>query len=58
MAKKAEKALLAAISVAIGINVVTLIKGEDFSLFNTGLYAIVTFIVDYLFTCLFEMKKK
>ncbi len=58
MKERLQKAILAATGVAIGITLVTLIKGEGFSLFKTGLYAFVTFIVDYIFTYLFEAKKK
>lgn len=58
MKETLQKAILAAITVALGITFVTLVKGEGFSLFKTGLSAIVVFIVDYLFTCLFEAKKK
>ncbi|MCM1388618.1 MAG: hypothetical protein NC231_14925 [Bacillus sp. (in: Bacteria)] len=58
MKEKIQKAILTAITVAIGITLATLVMGESFSLFKTGLYAIVAFIVDYLFTCFFEAKKK
>lgn len=35
MKEKIQKAILAAITVAIGITLVTLVMGESFSLFNT-----------------------
>ncbi len=46
-----------AVAVALGITLVTLLKDEGFSLFHTGLCAVVTFAVDLLFTY-FEKKKK
>ncbi len=57
MKEKAQKAVFAAVTVALGITFVTLVGG-DFSLFKTGLSAIVAFMVDYLFSCIFEAKKK
>ncbi len=58
MKERVQKAISVAITVAIGITFVTLIKGEGFSLFKTGLCAFVAFIVDYIFTYFFEVKKK
>ncbi len=51
------RALLSGIGVAIGITLVMLIKGEEFSIVTTGLYGLVTFIVDYIFL-LFLIRKK
>ncbi len=58
MKERVQRAMMAAITVALGITFVTLIKGEGFSLFKVGLSAFVTFIVDYIFNYLFGVKKK
>ncbi len=58
MKERVQRAMMAAITVALGITFVTLIKGEGFSLFKTGLSAFVAFIVDYIFNYLFGVKKK
>ncbi len=57
MKENLKKALLAGISVAIGITFVTLIKGEGFSLFTTGLYGLVTFIIDFICSLIFNKKR-
>ncbi len=57
MTKSLKKALFAAITVALGINVAMLLKGEGFPLWQTGLYTSVTFVVDFLFSLLFGRKK-
>jgi len=58
MKERVQKAISVAIMVALGITFVILIKGESFSLFKIGLSAFVAFIVDYIFSYLFEVKKK
>jgi len=58
MKERAQKALLVAVSVAIGITLVTLVGVGDFSLVETGIAAVVSFVVDYLFSFLSETKKK
>ncbi len=52
------KALFVSISVAIGITLVTIVQNEDFSVFKSGLYAIVAFIVDFIFSYIFDKKKR
>ncbi len=54
MKENLTRALLSGIGVAIGITLVMLIKGEEFSIFTTGLYGLVTFIVDYIFSFIFN----
>lgn len=58
MKEKLIKAILVAIITAIGITLVTLMNGESFSLFKTGLYAVVAFVVDYIFSCVFDKSKE
>lgn len=58
MKERVQKAISVAIMVALGITFVILIKGERFSLFKIGLSAFVAFIIDYIFSYLFEVKKK
>lgn len=57
MKEKLQKAVLVAVSIAIGITLVTILNGETFSCFKTGLYAVVAFVVDYIFSCIFEKRK-
>ena len=58
MKERVLKALFVAISIALGITLVTIINGEDFSLVKPGIYAIIAFIVDFIFSFLFDKKKK
>jgi len=58
MKERLENALLMAIAASVGITLVTYIQGEPFSLFKAALYAIVTFVVDYIFSYLFDKKRK
>ena len=48
------KALFVSITVALGITLVTILQNEDFSFVKSGLYAIVAFIVDFVFSNIFE----
>ena len=57
MKERLLKALFVAITIALGLSLVTLINGEDFSLVKPGLYAIIAFIVDYIFSFLFDKKR-
>jgi len=57
MKEKAQRALLAAVIVVVGITFVMLVNGEGFSLFKTGLYAAVAFVAEYFFSWLFEGRK-
>lgn len=58
MKERVLKALFVAISIALGITLVTFINGEEFSFVKPGLYAIIAFIVDFIFSFLFDKKKK
>lgn len=58
MKEKFIKALFIGITVAIGITLVMLIKGEKFSLFSTGVYGLVAFAVDYIFSLFFNKPKR
>ena len=58
MKDRVVKALFVSISVAIGITLVTIVQNEDFSVFKSGLYALVAFIVDYIFLYIFDKKKR
>ena len=58
MKERALKAVFVAISIALGITLVTFINGEEFSFVKPGLYAIIAFIVDFIFSFLFDKKKK
>lgn len=52
------KALLVSITVALGITVVTIVQNEDISFVKSGLYAIVAFIVAFIFSYIFDKKKR
>ncbi len=52
------KALYAGVMVAIGIIFVMLIKNEEFSLLKIGISALAAFTVDYLFSLIFNKKKR
>lgn len=58
MKERILKALFVSITVALGITLVTIVQNEDFSLVKSGLYAIVAFIVDFIFSCFFDKKKR
>ena len=58
MKERILKALFVSITVALGITLVTILQNEDFSFVKSGLYAIVAFIVDYIFSCFFDKKKR
>lgn len=58
MKERLLKALFVSIAVALGITLVTIVQNEDFSIVKSGLYAIVAFIVDFIFSYIFEKKKK
>lgn len=58
MKEKLIKALFVGIAVAIGITAVMLIKGEKFSLYTTGVYGLVAFAVDYIFSLIFNKTKR
>lgn len=52
------KVLSVSITVALGITLVTTVQNEDFSFMKSGLYAIVAFIVDFVFSFIFDKKKR
>ena len=54
MKERLLKALFVSITVALGITLVTIVQNEDFSFVKSGLYAIVAFIVDFIFSHIFE----
>lgn len=56
MKKRILKAIFVAISIAFGITLVTFLYGEEFSLVKPGLYAIIAFIIDFIFSFLFDKK--
>lgn len=56
MKERLMRAILVAVVAAIGITLVTLMQGERFSVLRTGLYAVVAFVVDYIFANLFDRK--
>ena len=58
MKERLLKALFVSITVALGITLVTILQNEDFSFVKSGLYAIVAFIVDFVFSNIFEKKKR
>lgn len=58
MKEKLLKALFASIVVTLGITLGNIVQNESFSLMRLGLCAIVTFIVDFGFTCIFDKKKE
>ena len=58
MKERLLKALFVSITVALGITLVTIVQNEDFSFVKSGLYAIVAFIVDFIFSYIFEKKKR
>lgn len=58
MKERILKALFVAISIALGITLVTLINGEEFSFVKPALYAIIAFAVDFIFSFIFDRKKK
>ena len=57
MKERLLKALFVSITVALGITVVTILQNEVFSFVKSGLYAIVAFIVDFIFSYIFEKRK-
>ena len=58
MKERVLKAVFVAISIAFGITLVTFINGEEFSFVKPALYAIIASIVDFIFSFLFDKKKK
>ena len=58
MKERLLKALFMSITVALGITLVTIVQNEDFSFVKSGLYAIVEFTVDFIFSYIFEKKKR
>ena len=52
------KALFVSITVALGITLVTIVQNEDVSFVKSVLYAIVAFIVDFIFSYIFDKKKR
>lgn len=58
MKERVLKAVFVAISIALGITLVTFINGEEFSLVKPALYAIIAFAVDFIFSLIFDRKKK
>ena len=58
MKERLLKALFVSITVALGITLVAMVQNEDVSLVKPGLYAIVAFIVDFIFSYIFDKKKR
>lgn len=58
MKERLLKALFVSITVALGITLVAIVQNEDVSLVKPGLYAIVAFIVDFIFLYIFDKKKR
>ena len=58
MKERLLKALFVAITVALGITLVTIVQNEDISLVKSVLYAIVAFIIDFIFSYIFDKKKR
>ena len=58
MKERLLKALFVSITVALGITLVAIVQNEDVSLVKLGLYAIVAFIVDFIFSYIFDKKKR
>ncbi len=58
MKERLLKALFVSITVALGITLVAIVQNEDVSLVKPGLYAIVAFIVDFIFSYIFDKKKR
>ena len=58
MKERLLKALFVSITVALGITLVTILQNEDFSFVKSGLYALVAFIVDFVFSNIFEKNKR
>lgn len=52
------KALFVSITVTLGITLVTIVQNEDFSFVKSGFYAIIAFIVDFIFSYIFDKKKR
>ena len=57
MKERLLKALFMSITVALGITLVTIVQNEDFSFVKSGLYAIVAFIVDFIFSYFLKKRK-
>lgn len=58
MKDKLLRALFVSIVVALGITLVMIMQNETFSLVKSGLFAIIAFLVDFVFSCVFDKKKK
>ena len=58
MKERLLKALFVSITVALGITLGAIVQNEDVSLVKPGLYAIVAFIVDFIFSYIFDKKKR
>ena len=58
MIERLLKALFVSITVALGITLAAIVQNEDVSLVKPGLYAIVAFIVDFIFSYIFDKKKR
>ena len=52
------KVLCVSIIVALGITVVMIMQNENVSFLKSGLYAVVAFIVDFVFSYIFDKKKR
>lgn len=52
------KVLCVSITVALGITVVMIMQNENVSFLKSGLYAVVAFIVDFVFSYIFDKKKR
>lgn len=52
------KALFVSITVALGMTLGTIVQNEDVSFVKSGLYVIVAFIVDFIFSYIFDKKKR
>lgn len=51
------KALFVSIAVVIGMALVKVVQNDDVSFVKLGIYAIVAFIVDFVFSYIFDKKK-
>lgn len=52
------KALFVSITVALGITVVMIVQNENVSFLKSGLYVVVAFIADFVFSYIFDKKKR
>lgn len=58
MKERLLKALFVSITVALGITLVMIVQNEDASFLKSVFYAIVAFVVNFVFSFIFDNKKR